>query len=101
MGPRQPIACSLDAGAAKDRYGEWERLLADGLLGRQDVPGGVLLALDPGVLARARTLVEAERACCAFLDLRLRDDVVPASLRITGPPETLPVIALLAGSAGA
>jgi hypothetical protein len=93
-GPDLPPACTLDAAAFAERRARWEALAERALAGRESTPGGVRLRYraEPGVAGELRELVRLEGECCAFLDLRLRDEGGGITLEVSGPPEAAQVI---------
>jgi hypothetical protein len=96
-----PIACTLSAGQMRDRAAFVDSLVADALIARLEIDGGVRsrFRYSPDVEERARALVAAEADCCAFLSFEVarRDDEL--WLDVTGAPEARPVIEqLLEGS---
>jgi len=95
-----PIACTLSPADAAQRAGEWRRLAAAALVERERSPGRALLRFRDGdeVEPALRRLVEAERECCAFLDLRLGRDRDTLTLEISGPPQADPILDSFAGA---
>ena len=94
-----PIACTLSPADAAQRAGEWRRLAAAALVERERSPGRALLRFRDvdEVEPALRRLVEAERECCAFLDLRLGRDSDTLTLEISGPPQADPILDSFAG----
>ena len=94
MGPDLPLACTLEGAALAERRARWEALSERALAGRERTPGRVLLRYRaaPGVVDELHELVRLEGHCCAFLDLRLREDGASLALEISGPPEAAEVI---------
>jgi hypothetical protein len=82
-----PIACTLDAGEARERWQQWQSLART--VGQvQRLTNGLSLhfpATDNtrGDLAR---LVGAERQCCGFVDWQLEDLGEELVLTISGEP---------------
>ncbi|MGI8754942.1 MAG: MerR family transcriptional regulator [Acidimicrobiales bacterium] len=99
-----PIACTLTAGAAVDRVGDWNQFLAEqsGAPVRQvgDATGSVTVRFppDPRLTRRAAELASAEQACCAFIAFTLRIDRTGTELPATTPLDGLPVIDALLGA---
>jgi MerR family transcriptional regulator, copper efflux regulator len=94
MTPRElPIACSLDAARLRAREAELARLGRS--LISADEPGRVPVTLrftaDPQTRERLDRIVAAERECCPFLDLRVREGET-LELTIDGPEDAGPVI---------
>jgi len=90
----QPIACTLTADAFRDRTEALASLAARALVARAPIPGGERLTFTGGAAAERdlRAAVEAERACCAFLDLDLRREGDRLVLDVTGPSDARPLI---------
>jgi hypothetical protein len=93
----QPIACTLAPNDMTDRLALIGALAADGLLDRAVTEHGLRVRLrdTPGVERRARELMAAESACCAFLDFQLGREAGELVLEITGPEDARPVLDLL------
>ena len=93
-GSELPLACTLEGAAFAERRARWEALSERALAGRERTPGGVLLRYRaaPGVVDELHELVRLEGDCCAFLDLRLREDGAEHLLEVSGPPEATEVI---------
>ena len=92
-----PIACTLtDPEFRARRDGILAQLRRD-CLERRPLENGLALrfAPAPGQLARIMEVMELERQCCAFLELRLT--VAPAEgpiwLELSGPPGTADFLA--------
>ena len=76
--------CSLSPAALSDRRGAWRSLAAHAL--HRDVEPGRVLSTYPKrdeIAQRLAELVEAEKACCPFLefDIREGDSVIEVELR--------------------
>ena len=85
-----PIACTLTPDALSARKAG---LLARVLLQateRVDIENGVCLRFPAGSFADVAAVIDAERACCRFLQFTLvvEPDGGPLSLTLTGPPGT-------------
>ena len=93
----QPIACSLTPDAYRDRRRDLSTLAGRALRDRVAIAGGERLTFagDPATERGLRAAVDAERACCAFLDLELRRAGDRLVLDVTGPAEARPLIAEL------
>ena len=75
MALETPIACTLTPAALAERREEWRAIRTDALLAEEE-RGRVVTTrwrAEPGIRQRFLGLVEAERVCCPFLDLRLQD----------------------------
>ena len=94
-----PLACTLEGAAFAERRARWGALSQRALAGRERMPGGVRLRYraEPGVGDELRELVRLEGDCCAFLEMRLRDDGAGLVLEVSGPPEAAEVVEAFAG----
>ena len=94
-------ACSLTPPELRARRAEILAFLRAHLAERRDLPNGIGLrfAPDSSVIARVAELMDAERQCCPFLELRLTvaPDRGPVWLELTGPTGTR---AFLSGELG-
>ena len=98
-----PIACSLTAGAARDRDREWNELLSRALISRTPVVGGVRVELQarPGVRSELERLIAAETECCPFLFMSTETTAASVALTITAPALAAPILEqLFAGERG-
>ena len=86
MAAEPPIACTLSAGDYRARLTEIAALSRHAL--RHVERRGLTLDLRyaPEAAARVRSLVEQERACCAFLAFELHEDADEVRLLVTAPP---------------
>ena len=86
------VACSLTTPELRARRAEVLAFVRAHLVERRDLANGVGLrfAPDSAVIARAAELMDAERQCCPFLELRLilAPDRGPVWLELTGPEGT-------------
>ena len=76
MADSPPIACTLSSEDLRDRAGAWVKLMASGLVQRDEVPGGIRLSAAPGAAASLLELIELERECCAWIHFEVRDGAV-------------------------
>jgi uncharacterized Fe-S cluster-containing protein len=92
--PDLPIACTLSPDGMTARVALIDALAADGLLDRTPTATGLRVRLrdTPDIELRARELIAAESACCAFLDFTLDREDGALVLGIAGPRDALPVI---------
>jgi hypothetical protein len=92
--PDLPIACTLSPDGMTARVALIDALAADGLLDRTPTATGLRVRLrdTPDIERRARELIAAESACCAFLDFTLDREDGALVLGIAGPRDALPVI---------
>ncbi len=82
-----PIVCSLNAGDLEQRLAAIGEIGAKSLIDRKEEGGRHLLRFRPDAEARASLegIIEAERQCCAFLDLSLQEDGDHLVLSIAAP----------------
>lgn len=82
-----PMACSLEAGAQRERLAEIEAVGAESLVARTRAGERHLLRFrgDAETERRLREIVAAESRCCAFLDLELRRDEGELILMLGAP----------------
>jgi hypothetical protein len=101
--PELPIACTLSPDGMTARMALIDALAADGLLDRTPTAAGMRVRLrdTPDVEQRIRELVDAESACCAFLDFTLGREGGDLVLDITGPQNARPVIEMFFAPEGA
>jgi hypothetical protein len=94
-----PVACSLTAGAARDREREWDDLLSRALICRIPVLGGVRVELQalPVVPAQLDRLIAAETGCCPFLTMSVETTATSLALTVTAPPLATPIVEQLFG----
>lgn len=92
ISPEFPIVCTLSATDYRARLAEIAALTRDAL--RHAEQRGLTLDLRyaPEAAARVRRLVEQERACCAFLQFELREDVQEVRLLVTAPAAAVEAI---------
>jgi hypothetical protein len=83
-----PIACTLSPADYAERVGQLADLGGRALRSRVPLPDGVRLRFDPGATSadELRAVVAAERECCPFLRLEVREDADVLELDIAGPP---------------
>jgi hypothetical protein len=65
------VACSLSRTELEDTAAAWQKLLRLSLLSRDEVPGGLRLALHPGSADALRSLIDIERECCRWITFEL------------------------------
>jgi hypothetical protein len=96
------IACTLEGGpdAMRARLTQWQSVIAQAT-GREPADGGVTLRYrhDPALTVELARLAAAEYACCSFFTFTLT--VGPAGVRLTAtaPPDGLPLVSALFGTA--
>jgi hypothetical protein len=86
------VACSLTSPELRARRAEILAFVRAHLAERRDLPNGIGLRFpaESSVIARVAALMDAERQCCPFLELRLTiaPDRGPVWLELTGPDGT-------------
>ncbi|HEX9395010.1 MAG TPA: hypothetical protein VF923_10165 [Gemmatimonadales bacterium] len=86
------VACSLTTPELRARRAAVLTFVRAHLSERRDLPNGIGLRFpaDSSVIARVAELMDAERQCCPFLELRLTvtPDRGPVWLELTGPEGT-------------
>jgi hypothetical protein len=83
--PEHPIACTLGADDLRARLA-WIRRVTELALVSHRLDGTTLhLAYRPEARGDLQRIVDAERACCAFLEFDLADDDGQVALRIRAP----------------
>jgi hypothetical protein len=94
MDSKTPIACSLNADDYRQRLDAVRELGAAALLSVSDRSDGAELTFRNTTRVREEltAIVQAENACCPFLDLSIGSDEDELSLTITAPREALPVV---------
>jgi MerR family transcriptional regulator, copper efflux regulator len=94
MRDHTPIACTLEPAQMRDRAASIDALLADALLDRRPIDGGVRITFRdaPDVERRVHDLIAAESHCCAFLTFAVGRERDAFRVDITGAPEARPVI---------
>ncbi|HUP16086.1 MAG TPA: hypothetical protein VM848_08580 [Acidimicrobiia bacterium] len=83
-----PIACTLDAGEARERWQQWQSLART--VGKVDrVAHGLSLHFTAADDTRSELvrLVGAERQCCGFVDWQLEELGDELVLTISGDPD--------------
>jgi MerR family transcriptional regulator, copper efflux regulator len=92
-----PIACSLTASEQADRSEEFATVLQRGLLGREEIPGGVRLHFrrSTGLREDLVELTEREKECCPFFDFRIDASDEEVVLEVIAPEEARPIVDLL------
>jgi hypothetical protein len=93
-----PIACTLEDVEAGERMQAWRRLADSALLASERSADGVRLVFrsNPAAERSLLELVEAERRCCPFLDLRLVRAPDAVALEVSGPTVAGSVVELVA-----
>jgi hypothetical protein len=82
-----PVVCSLNAGDLEQRLAAIGEVGAKSLVDRQEDGGRHLLRFrsDPETQASLEEIIEAERQCCAFLDLSLAKESDHLVLSVAAP----------------
>jgi hypothetical protein len=96
--PGEPIACTLEPSDQKARIEAWQALRRDALIEeiRVGVVSTTLWRRRAGVVERLEQLMEAERACCSFLDFQLEESST-IRLTTTFPPGAEAILDLVFG----
>jgi hypothetical protein len=79
------IACTLTADDLKDTQASWQKLFRTALISRDEIPGGIRLAVNDASAEALRQLVDIERDCCRWIDFELEGPVV--AITAEGPGE--------------
>jgi MerR family transcriptional regulator, copper efflux regulator len=89
-----PIACSLTAGAARDREREWRELLSRALISRTPAVGGVRVELRalPGARGELERLIAAEMECCPFMTMSVETTAAGLALTVTAAALAAPLV---------
>lgn len=88
MADGNELSCALDLEELGTRAEEIERLGA-ALVSRSRVGRGqgLRFAASPGARGSLEALIAAERECCPFLELKLREEGGELALSVSAPPE--------------
>ncbi|HEX2088381.1 MAG TPA: hypothetical protein VHI54_00405 [Actinomycetota bacterium] len=83
-----PIACSLDGQSRVAREEDWNEFLAETMIERRPIAGGVALQLQPSpqAVSRLRRLIESEQSCCPWIRWTITEGDV-LSVEATSPRE--------------
>jgi hypothetical protein len=94
-------ACTLADAARRARAGEWRALLATATLRRSRSRGMIVLELpeDARTHSELTRLLDAERACCPFLEFKLEQRDGALRLSVGAPPGAGALLDELFGSA--
>lgn len=94
------IACSLGAQDYRKRLSSIRTLGEEAFLNPESRPDGAVLSFRKSEQMRAElsSIVEAEAACCFFLELSIRSEGDRMILTILSPPETMLVVRDLTAS---
>ena len=89
-----PIACTLSPGELNGRLALVDDLVADALVAREPIPGGMRARFRaaPDIERRVRELAAAEARCCAFLGFAVHVEADVVLLDVTGAPDAQPAI---------
>jgi hypothetical protein len=94
------ITCSLGAGDYRERLSSIRKLGEVAFLDMEARPDGAVLSFrnSEQVQAELSSIVDAEAACCSFLELSVRSEGERLILTISSPPEAMPVVRDLTAS---
>lgn len=70
------VACTLTPADRQDVGAAWQKLLRASLVSREEVPGGLRLAMHPGSAQALRQLIDIERECCPWITFDLEGPIV-------------------------
>jgi hypothetical protein len=92
--PSAPIACSLSAAELPERLAEMTAVGRSSLLTAETASRHAVLRFRAGAdtSERLAAIVAAERECCAFLAMELRDEPGAIALTIDAPESAQPVL---------
>lgn len=97
-----PVACTLTDAELRERRATILGSVRRAVLDISPLPSGYAYRFEATSenLSQLARLVDLERQCCAFLTFRIIVETgrQPICLKITGPPESKPVIADFFGS---
>jgi hypothetical protein len=79
------VACTLSPDELKETEKAWRKLFELSLVSREEVPGGLRLAVHLGSAIALRALVDIERDCCRWITFDLEGPVV--TMTSPGPGE--------------
>ena len=65
------VACTLAQDELKETELAWKKLLRLSLVSREEIPGGLRLAVHPGSATALRQLIDVERECCRWITFQL------------------------------
>ena len=88
------LACALEGDDMAGRLVEWQAL-AERSAVRSTIDGGIRLTLSSFDLRAMADLVAREQACCSFLSFAIGVSPDGATLDVTGPADSGPMIAAL------
>jgi hypothetical protein len=102
MPSEPPIACSLDAIALPKRLAEIAGLGRDALIDTRlnGTRAQLRFAAGSGIRARVEEIVAAEARCCAFLQMRVSDELDTVVLTIDAPADAKLVLDELVAAFG-
>lgn len=80
-----PIACTLGAGAYRERLAWIAELNRTALRSTRREGARLTLTFDRSAVGRVREMIHRERQCCAFLDFELCEEENNATLVVTAP----------------
>src|SRR6185437_17082945 len=83
--PTEPIACTLGAGAYRERLAWIAELNRSALQSARREDARLILTYDPRVTVRVREMIRREQECCAFLAFKLTEDEKELTLAVTAP----------------
>jgi hypothetical protein len=82
------VACALEATDQERRLADWTSLLVKATLSEETADGvRYAFVASEELESRLRTLVAAEKACCAFFEFSIVRTTDEIQLRVWAPPE--------------
>jgi hypothetical protein len=93
--PTEPIACTLGAGAYRERLAWIADLNRSALQTARRDGARLILTYDLRVAVRVREMIRRVQECCAFLAFELNEDEKELTLAITGPQAARDALAAL------
>lgn len=91
-----PLACTLTPDAGREQVQRWRRFDQKHALRRESTPTALTVhyARTPGAVEKLQELVDAESACCSFVDWRIEDDGTDLRLVVSGSPDQLAALSI-------
>ena len=91
-----PLACTLTPDAGRKQVQRWRAFDREHALQREESPTVLTVhyARTPDAVETLRELVDAESACCSFVDWRIEDDGTDLRLVVSGSPDQLAALSI-------
>lgn len=86
-----PLACTLTPASGREQVQRWRSFDREHAFRREESPTALTVhyARTPDAVETLHQLVDAESACCSFVDWRIEDDGTQLRLIVSGSPERL------------